>query len=300
MIWGDTGYNDYQPMFEFFIKDEIKQRGPVTVGFDVTAAFQPFFTATPTATMVVTDSDEVRIHGGHAVAIVGWGVDNGQKYWLCRNSWGRSFADSGYFRMEIGGGVASRMRFTTNSMGMGAMTPLLQSGSTFRRLKTEASHPRKLAQVTTTASEMTTVQAHGGWSACSDHHKTEIDALRVWFLSNKTNYNGVSPSCSVPWTYDSMNGCTAQSVSKGLHIKTTFHVKDCNNTMYHISVRLIHDGSMTSPMVVHNSGPDKVNPAPNHVSANPQTNTDTSSGANSLLACTKVVSALLVGAWMMA
>ena len=34
----------------------------------------------------------------HAVVIIGWGEDNGQKYWLIRNSWG-TWGDSGHFKL---------------------------------------------------------------------------------------------------------------------------------------------------------------------------------------------------------
>jgi len=40
--------------------------------------------------------------GGHAVKIVGWGVDNGVKYWKVANSWNPYWGERGYFRILRG------------------------------------------------------------------------------------------------------------------------------------------------------------------------------------------------------
>eukprot|EP01028_Stygiella_incarcerata_P006451 TRINITY_DN2623_c0_g1_i1.p1 TRINITY_DN2623_c0_g1~~TRINITY_DN2623_c0_g1_i1.p1 ORF type:complete len:392 (-),score=79.50 TRINITY_DN2623_c0_g1_i1:37-1212(-) len=36
----------------------------------------------------------------HAVVVVGYGTDNGNDYWLVRNSWGPYWGENGYFRLE--------------------------------------------------------------------------------------------------------------------------------------------------------------------------------------------------------
>jgi cathepsin B len=40
--------------------------------------------------------------GGHAVKLMGWGVENGTKYWLLANSWNTDWGDNGFFKILRG------------------------------------------------------------------------------------------------------------------------------------------------------------------------------------------------------
>jgi len=38
----------------------------------------------------------------HSILIVGWGEEHGVKYWICRNSYGPNWGESGHFRVRKG------------------------------------------------------------------------------------------------------------------------------------------------------------------------------------------------------
>lgn len=79
------------------IRRDIFHWGPVSSGFTVHADFMAW-----NGQGIYRWDGKSEEKGGHAVAILGWGVENGTNYWIIRNSWGEYWGDKGYFRMIRG------------------------------------------------------------------------------------------------------------------------------------------------------------------------------------------------------
>lgn len=79
------------------IRRDIYHWGPVTTGFTVHSDFMSW-----DGRGVYQWDGKSSEEGGHAVAIVGWGTENGVPYWIIRNSWGDSWGDGGYFKILRG------------------------------------------------------------------------------------------------------------------------------------------------------------------------------------------------------
>lgn len=77
------------------IMTEISTNGPVEASFTV---YEDFLTYKEGVYAHVTGEN----HGGHAVRMLGYGVDNGTKYWLLANSWNETWGDNGFFKMKRG------------------------------------------------------------------------------------------------------------------------------------------------------------------------------------------------------
>jgi len=85
-----TNYNT-----ETDIMTAIYNQGPVEAAFDVYADFENYVSG-------IYHHVSGDMVGGHAIRIVGWGVDKGVKYWKIANSWNPWWGEKGYFRMRRG------------------------------------------------------------------------------------------------------------------------------------------------------------------------------------------------------
>lgn len=85
-------YEDVPPFDELALKNAVAHQ-PVSVAIEASGrALQLYLSGIFTG--------ECGMALDHGVAVVGYGKENGVDYWIVRNSWGASWGESGYIRME--------------------------------------------------------------------------------------------------------------------------------------------------------------------------------------------------------
>lgn len=76
------------------IKNALVNYGPVEVGM---AVYYDFFSYSGGIYYHTTNN----LAGYHAVAIIGYGSEDGVSYWIVKNSWGSDWGENGYFRIMM-------------------------------------------------------------------------------------------------------------------------------------------------------------------------------------------------------
>ncbi len=84
--------SDVKPNDQISLKGAVAQQ-PVSIAIEAdTKYFQSYSSGVLTSSSCGTSLD-------HGVLIVGYGTENGQKYWLVKNSWSTSWGDQGYVKI---------------------------------------------------------------------------------------------------------------------------------------------------------------------------------------------------------
>lgn len=88
-----TGYTFLPKGDEKALKVAVATVGPISVAIDASRHKFVFYKSG-------VYSDKTCTHSvNHGVLVVGYGTENGQDYWLVKNSWGIRYGDSGYVKM---------------------------------------------------------------------------------------------------------------------------------------------------------------------------------------------------------
>ena len=87
-----TSCSDVKPNDQLSLKGAVAMQ-PVSVAIEAdTRYFQSYSSGVLTSTSCGTNLD-------HGVLVVGYGEENGQKYWLVKNSWSTTWGDKGYVKI---------------------------------------------------------------------------------------------------------------------------------------------------------------------------------------------------------
>jgi len=83
---------------------ELHKNGPLVVSFEPTDDFM-YYAGGVFAQQKLSVPAPLHLHASewqqvdHAVLLVGWGEEMGQKYWIVQNSWGDTWGEDGFFRI---------------------------------------------------------------------------------------------------------------------------------------------------------------------------------------------------------
>jgi len=89
------GEKSYSLSGEAKMMTELSTNGPFEVAFEV---YEDFYSYSSGVYRHTSGGYE----GGHAVKVIGYGVDNGEKFWTIANSWDRDWGEDGFFRILRG------------------------------------------------------------------------------------------------------------------------------------------------------------------------------------------------------
>lgn len=104
-VWRSLDYHYiggyYGACTEPLMRQEIKANGPIAVSFMVYPDLHNYKGGIYRHVTDVVTFNPFELTN-HVVVIVGWGEENGQPYWIVKNSWGNTWGENGYFRIARG------------------------------------------------------------------------------------------------------------------------------------------------------------------------------------------------------
>ena len=112
-----TGYvklgsssSTWSPVDEDEVRDFLLETGPLAIALNA----NPLQTYTG-GILDLTKSQCNPDGMNHAVTLVGYGTEDGLDFWIVKNSWGKSWGESGYFRIARGKGTCGINQYITTA-----------------------------------------------------------------------------------------------------------------------------------------------------------------------------------------
>ena len=95
-----SSYSTWSCVDEDEIKEFLYETGPLAIALNADP-LQTYSSGILDLTSTKCPSSGIN----HAVTLVGYGASSSTNYWIVKNSWGRSWGESGYFRIRRGNGT---------------------------------------------------------------------------------------------------------------------------------------------------------------------------------------------------
>ncbi|UYV61088.1 hypothetical protein LAZ67_1003339 [Cordylochernes scorpioides] len=83
---------------ELALQKALVKYGPIAISIQATKHLKYYSSGVLDDTTCKNANSPIALN--HAVLLVGYGTENGQDYWLIKNSWGPEYGDGGYVKME--------------------------------------------------------------------------------------------------------------------------------------------------------------------------------------------------------
>ena len=182
---------------------EIYQRGPIACGIAVTQELEDYKGG-------IFEDKTGDMNIVHDISVVGYGVENGVKYWTVRNSWGESFGEQGFFRVVRG---VNNLAIETDC-AWATPKDTWTNGTKHKTTKEEKEDPRNKVSVTKTEAEaVDSFMKEGGCRVPKAHFPEGERPLPVhaWEELNSTDL----PKA---WDWRNVDGVNYLSWNKNQHI----------------------------------------------------------------------------------